>query len=456
MRREALLPQDPALPHLAQAVDANAMARAFGEVLRTQGREVVSCDVERVKYRPRRNCSVSYRLQLADERTGLRMEQRVAARLCTAADAAQRARHAPPWPLTASRAGPSFQLLDGLDMVTWWWPNDARLLAPRVLCDTRRMTEEVMPAVAQALSGGRAQCLSHTVEVLQYVPEQRVTAAVDLVLKDGAGTRACRVYAKASLEPGVAQAHALLKQVQASAAWTRGALRTPRALLLQAAHGLHWLGAVPGVPLLDLPTPKAQACLPALAGQLAALHGCAAPASPLNLDDEADRLRRVAQVLGQSSPALEALSTVGAAQLEAGLARAFAQPRVCLHGDLHPRNVLVEGQDLALIDLDGLRGGPALLDLGSWIGDGLFRALLEGRPVLGELAAWRDFIDAYERASGTRVEAADLAWSVAWALYTQRAWRCVVTLKPGRWALVPELLEWAVRLSGPQGREGWA
>ena len=31
----------------------------------------------------------------------------------------------------------------------------------------------------------------------------------------------------------------------------------------------------------------------------------------------------------------------------------------------------------------------------------------------------------------------ELAWATAWSLLTQRAWRCVVNLKPGRWAIAP-------------------
>jgi hypothetical protein len=60
------LPQDAALPHLARALDSVAMAPVFADAL--HGPKLLSCEVVRVKYRPTRSCSVSYRLRLSDAR----------------------------------------------------------------------------------------------------------------------------------------------------------------------------------------------------------------------------------------------------------------------------------------------------------------------------------------------------------------------------------------------------
>ena len=252
----------------------------------------------------------------------------------------------------------------------------------------------------------------------------------------------------------MAGAHALLQGVQAFRERTAGALRTPAALLVQEAHGLHWQESVPGVPLQDLPSAQAAACMSKLGVQLAALHHAGLALERACLPGaQAERLRQVAQVLSLTWPTLGTQVSQGAAQLAAGLERVHARAGVCLHGDLHPRNILVDGRSLALIDLDGMWLGPAALDLGAWIADGIYRALLVGTPPRRDLAAWREFVAAYEDARGAKVDASDLAWSVGWALYTQRAWRCVVNLKPGRWAIVPQVLDWAVRFSGPQGQE---
>jgi hypothetical protein len=44
------------------------------------------------------------------------------------------------------------------------------------------------------------------------------------------------------------------------------------------------------------------------------------------------------------------------------------------------------------------------------------------------------------RVAARRRPPAALAWSTAWNLLTQRAWRCVVNLKPGRFAIAPRLV----------------
>ena len=90
--------------------------------------------------------------------------------------------------------------------------------------------------------------------------------------------------------------------------------------------------------------------------------------------------------------------------------------------------------------LDGLHCGPDLLELGAWVADGLYRALLDGAELRRDEAAWQSLLDAYARAGGGTPAPAALAWATAWNLLTQRAWRCVVNLKPGRLAIAPRLV----------------
>ena len=109
--------------------------------------------------------------------------------------------------------------------------------------------------------------------------------------------------------------------------------------------------------------------------------------------------------------------------------------------------------DSRLIDLDGLRRGPALLELGAWVADGIYRAVLDGAPPLRDAPAWRALLDGYGRAGGRVPVDAALAWSAAWSLLTQRAWRCVVNLKPGRFAIAPSLVVLAARLADASSLE---
>jgi aminoglycoside phosphotransferase (APT) family kinase protein len=274
---------------------------------------------------------------------------------------------------------------------------------------------------------------------------------VDLRWRAGARSRSARVYCKASREHDGATAHALLLQLQDSPAWRQGRLHTPRALLWHAPTETGWLEALAGQPLLDAPPQLQAACAVAIGEQLALLHATPtdAPAaiSPAGLREQ---LAKVVRVLSAVLGPCEVEAAAGALLSDWGLDG--SEPPATLHGDFHGRNILVEalpaGPRVALIDLDGLCRGPALLELGAWIADAIYRALLEGAAPDRDRPAWRTMIEAYVAAGGRRPGPAALRWAVAWQLLTQRAWRCVVNLKPGRYELAPRLVRLAADLAG--------
>jgi hypothetical protein len=217
-------PADPALPHLQQALDMLAMAAHFESMVSPHGLLVQDCRLERAKYRPGRNATLAYRLRLRSAQGGPVVEQRVSARLCSSlADAAQRAARVPSAALVASPAGPALRLVPAMGMLTWWWPNDPTLVAPRVLANPLQLRDEVLPAVVAAL-GGQADDLppTATVEVVQYVPEQRLAARVALAWRQAGEARQALLYAKSSREPDAAGAHQRLAELQAGPAWGGG------------------------------------------------------------------------------------------------------------------------------------------------------------------------------------------------------------------------------------------
>jgi aminoglycoside phosphotransferase (APT) family kinase protein len=448
------LPQDRALPQLARALDMRVMAEVFADELRVHGAQLESCTIERVKYRPNRNCTLSYLLRLRDGSSGQALEQRVAARLCGGGDSMRRAARASATPLHPSPSGPALRLLPALDMLTWWWPNDAKLTAPHLLADAHALREHVLPELVAVLSDGRGTLVHHEIEIVQYVPELRLTARVDLHWQTDGQHAQQRVYAKASREPDSASAHEMLRTLQDSPAWGVGCLRTPRALLWQPAHALRWQLGLPGQALLDLPRTEAARLAAPLGAQLAALHGTpVAAASDLTRADLHSRLLQITELLGDSLPESRGTLRRAAEHLSDGLHWLDGAALVTLHGDLHPRNVLTDGDHLALIDLDDLHRGPALLELGAWMAEGIYRALLEGGAPTRDRAAWQALLDGYADAGGIRPRPQAMAWACAWNLLCQRAWRCVVNLKPGRFAIAPRLITLAAYIARSQSLE---
>jgi len=435
------LPTDPALPHLAHALDPQAMAQTFADLL--GGLSVCACEVDRVKYRPRRNCSVSYRLQLRDPHDGREFEQRVAARFCSGGDAQRRHRQALLRPTVASAAGPALSHFAELDMLAHWQPNDPKLAALALLCDDAELRRRCLPEVAAALTGGRGRLVGHTTTLVQVVPELRVCARVELQVQADprAPVRTHTLFAKADVERSGAATHALMQGLHLSPAQARGALNTPRPLLWQEHTGLHWQCAVAGRVLADHEPGVGPAVSERIGAQLAALHATPGVALPcIGLDGLRAQVQRCAALLSTVEPRWQPLLARLAARLDAGAAALAAEPAATLHGDLHPRNILVDGERLSFIDLDGVHTGPAVFELGAWLADTLYRAVLDAAAPWRAAAGCHAFLEAHAMASGRAADGALLAWSTAHDLLCKRAWRCVANLKPGRFELVPQLL----------------
>lgn len=444
------LPVDPALPQMHTALDAPAMGEVFGALLAEHGAHftVVGCDVDRIKYHPRRNVAVSYRLKLRDVE-GRDVEQRIAARFCSAGESARR--HArsvasATWP---SAAGPRSTWSEMLDMCAMWWPNDAKLgRAAQWFGAGNAGREDALRDVVAALTQGQGELVGHAFTLAQVVAEHRACARVALTYRPepGAAAQQRTVYVKADVaHPGDATFD-LLHALSHSDAQARGVLRTPAPILWQPDPGLLWSAEVPGHELLDETIGTHRA---AQVGTLvAALHATPAPA-PRRVDEAElrERLRHVVDTLARVEPRWDRPARRLAARLDASLALLTAAPEVTLHGDLHPRNILVDGERVGLIDLDGARRGPAVRDLGDWIADQLYRALLEGRDPADALPSSRAFLAAYGEAAHIKIEAAEVATSTAYSLLCQRAWRAVVNLKPGRYELVEPLLALAWRIA---------
>ena len=431
------LPHDPALPQLAQALDPHAMAQVFGTAL--TGLQVLACEVDRVKYRPQRNCTVAYRLRLVDPRQGREFEQGVAARFCSGGDAARRHRNARDRSTVASAAGPALIHVPALDMLAHWLPNDAKLDALQLLSDDAEMRRRCLPEVVAALTGGVGNLIDHSTRFVQVVPELRVCARVELRVQQRTGAHT--LYAKADLERSGAATHAVMQALRTTPAQADGRLHTPRPVLWQPAAGLHWQEAVPGRALQDIEPSIGPASSARVGAQLAALHATAVPAPhTTSIDTLRAQVRRAAELLARVEPAWQPLLNSLAIELDAGAAALDSQPLATLHGDLHPRNILVDGAQLTFIDLDSVHVGPAVIELGGWVADMLYRATLDSVAPQQAAPSWRAFLAAYAAASGRSINASLLAWSTARHLLCRRARGCVANLKPGRFEAVPALL----------------
>lgn len=435
------LPADPLLPQLPVALDAAAMRRQFDALLRAHGCDLLECRIDRIKYRPRRSCTVGYTLKLrCPLGDGLRdidgdVEQRVGARFCSGGSAAGRYARAQQQPQARPGLAPALAHLPQLDCFAWFVPNDPKLASLRWLADGARLAR-ALPADDGASAFSAA--------LVQYVPEERACARVTV----GSGAQQRTLYVKADHDGRGARTHALMQALSASRAQREGRLHTPQSLAFQPQTGLHWQQAAAGVSLLDLAPLPAPPQAARLGGLLAALH--ATPVASARTVDAAELGAHALAVAGllrehdaRLAPAL-ALLLRELAPLATDLAQS---PLATLHGDLHARNVLVDGDHWTLIDWDSAQRGPALLELGSVCADLLYRALLLERPAAAAFGPIEALLEAYRSTSVAPVSEPALARATAFCLLTQRAYRCLANLKPGRLALLPALVDLAASVA---------
>jgi Phosphotransferase enzyme family len=450
------LPADPMLPHLPLALNGVAMTEVFASLVRAHrpGLIVQACAVDRIKYRPRRNLAVSYRLRLRESGSGETVEQLVATRFCVPGESEPRHAKAHRCEAVPSHVGLGHSHVAHLGMVAAWWPNDPKLGSAAALLGAGFHSQEgVLRAVIGAMTRGRGVLASHQVQMAQSVPEHRACARVELAYReaDSGPPQHRTVFVKTDAERRGGVTHSVLQALHRCPAQAAGRLLTPQPLLWQPEHNLHWQAALPGIALLDESPQVSGIASSRVGAMLAALHATPV-ATPrcVGAAELRERIGLVARTLVVVEPrwAGAVLGLVGA--LTEGTSAACAAEVVTLHGDLHPRNVLVAGARTGLIDLDSVRRGPAVADLGDWIADALYRALLGepqgGQSVAAALTACRAFVRAYVGETGAPCSEALLAWSTANSLFCQRAWRCVVNLKPGRYALIEPLLDTAAAI----------
>lgn len=397
-----LLAHDPRLPYRDLLLDPEVAGRRLALRLRSGwAADVSGCELTRVKYRVGESLRVVYRLRVDGD------EQLVAARMFTGGASAEIYRKA------AARAVPSRSLRPvardaELDTVIWTFPNDRKLDNLTAL--------DVVPAGLRGKLPRRWQ----RSQLVAYAPEKSATARC----LDPLGETIAYVKAYALPE---AERHARVLEHVRSHPLTSGRLRVPAVLGRSDSYRMLWLEAIEGRQLAELRGDELARGLEAFGSALAILHGLPATGLAPFARLEVPRLRVAAEVIGRARPELVDVAARLAARLAA--TRPPEGRPVHLHGDVHPRNVLVDQGRLALIDLDQAGAGQPAADLGSVlarIGQDLELGVLD--PA-GAAEAGGRFLRAYA-ATRPLPDAASLRWHTAAALLAERALRAVNRVIP--------------------------
>lgn len=234
------------------------------------------------------------------------------------------------------------------------------------------------------------------VEVLRYVPRQRIT------FRSGAAAVG-KIKRPKSLARSYARVEAAFAAASARAAGTRAAFRVPEPRGLDAARGAYYQELMPGPPVDQLLAPaNAEALMRALGAAHRELHRLPAAGLPVRDPEELVAIARedAAWVAFAFPDHAAALGGV-----EGWLERALAAPGdddLCFcHGDLAIDQVLLDDGVFSVVDFDDAARGDPHADLGTMLAALPFDApqLYAGPDPVAERAV-AAYLDGYREHAG--------------------------------------------------------
>jgi aminoglycoside phosphotransferase len=400
----ALAP-DPAVPGRDVLLDAGEMADRLSLLMGADGPvDVDRYDRGRVKYRVGGSLRVVHEIEVAGRRRivasrtfrGGRAEEVYERALQTAR---------PVGPLRGVAYDPE------LDAVFWTFPNDRKIATLAALVPGTDVVSRLLGRpVARTL-------------LAAYAPEKAATAACfdDLA---GRPVAYAKVFADDAELAASLRAHAAVFDALGTGS---SALRVPAVLGWSDEERILVVEAVEGRRVDTLRGPEHVEAMRRFGAALATLHTLPVPAGvePFRRLEPA-RQAPAAELIGLARPDVAAAAARLADELVAD-APAPAEP-VCLHGDVHLKNGLMQARRIALIDLDQVGTGPAAADLGSAMAGIRFHSLVADETARGARLQ-RALLDGYASLRELP-DAHALRWHVAAAMLSERALRSVNRIRP--------------------------
>jgi len=303
----------------------------------------------------------------------------------------------------------------------------------------------VGPRLQQLLGEGDGSAEAHCTRLrATYRRGESLRATYRLDGPAGARLVSARMFTAGKASAKVQVGHDGRRSVDALRAARRGvandgSLRLPDAVAYLPERHLALFTPAPGRPLHELPQDRWQEAMAALGAGLAVLHRQPVDGfAPFVRLDPAG-LDAAGEVLRQARPDLASLVRSLVETLL--LAPPGQAAPVLLHGDLHPKNVLVHDAGISLVDLDQAGAGPAAAEVGGMLGR--LWCPRPGDEITDERASAA--ADAFLASYGQAPAHSDLLWYAAAALLVERAARAVHRVDVRTLAVLEEVLVTALR-----------
>lgn len=339
----ALARRDPGLPGLAVALDPEALVNELRGYWPKA--DLGTARSTYIRYKPATSCLLAYELQMAGGVVPIYIKAYSPSAEIKLHNIRRR-------PSRRGQLGPSHVVLEHLAMAVFIFPNDAKVAALPLLAEAQSRR-----SLLRRLLPNYPNLWESTAHALAYKPERRYVARL---LAESGDQAIIKLHSETGYQGARNKAKALK---------SCSVLRVARRLGRSDHHSTVVSEWLPGHLLSEAiaaTEPNLQAVTNAGAA-LAELHAQTGGKLPLLTSQaEAVRLLEVAGSLGILCPDLAGRTNGLALRLAAQLVQ--LPPRNCpIHGDFYAKQVLFDGDAVALVDLDeAVRGDPAA-DLGNFI-----------------------------------------------------------------------------------------
>ena len=416
----AALAADPAVPARDVVLDPDAVARRLPALLGSAA-PFDLCRLERAKYRIGESVRAVYRVRSGGE------QHLVAAR--SFANGSGRIAYAQALEAAVPAGGLNPVAHDlPIDTVWWTFPNDRRLTSLTAL-----MSPSLLSPGAEWRSWTRS-------EVVQLAPERTVTVrALDA---DGGVVGYAKAYAPTPVSP-IPELVARYELMADGFAAASLGVASPRVAASSQEHGIILQEAMPGHPWSDVGPDALPVVMHRLGEALACTHGFdTAPFEATGIHRfarlSAERAVHCAELVATGRPDVADLAQ------RVGERLAAAEPPdlgvdCVLHGDVHPKNALLDGDRLSMIDIDQAGLGPAAADIASLIARVQYGTMIGDWDAITARQLIRAFVESYG-AHRALPDQDTIRWHVAAATVAERALRAVSRVRVEGLTHLPELL----------------
>ncbi len=266
------------------------------------------------------------------------------------------------------------------------------------MLDTERAVRSLLSEVAPWASMDCEVRECNVVQVRKHLGKRMAFVGLEYT-DDGGRERRGRVVLKRDGRRRAEAVHHILRQLRDSGLRPPAQVRVPEPLGTSRDGQVLVQEWVAGDPWADtLGTPDARLASARAAGWLATLQALPVPATVS--EAHLPSVRRYARELVDAYPS----EAAGIRQLSLRLLEGLGsvpQPSVPSHGDLHPKNVLIDGEVVTVVDLDTFAAREPAFDVGYAVGELIIMATFRlGEPEAG-LEAAAAFWSGYLQSGGT-------------------------------------------------------